>query len=157
MSIILKTILSTEHVLTTLRIIITGKRDSQLILMQFLSRVHFDSDMCPLDLELAIHIHTVLDLDPGAFEYALFVDADTDIAPDSLNRLVACMINDASIMGLCGETSIKNEMASWVTAIQVYEYFISHAMAKAFGRSKSWDLIYGPIAFNQHCLNPLKS
>ena len=36
------------------------------------------------------------------------------------------------IMGVCGETRIANKRQSWVTAIQVFEYFISHHMAKAF-------------------------
>ena len=35
-------------------------------------------------------------------------------------------------MGICGETRMANEKSSWVTMIQVYEYFISHHMAKAF-------------------------
>jgi len=35
-------------------------------------------------------------------------------------------------MGVCGETRIANKRQSWVTAIQVFEYFISHHMAKAF-------------------------
>lgn len=35
-------------------------------------------------------------------------------------------------MGLCGETLISNEKDSWITMIQVYEYFISHHLAKAF-------------------------
>ena len=35
-------------------------------------------------------------------------------------------------MGLCGETEIANEKDTWVTMIQVYEYFISHHLSKAF-------------------------
>jgi chitin synthase len=42
------------------------------------------------------------------------------------------MVNDNLIMGLCGETKIANKRDSWVTAIQVYEYFISHHLAKGF-------------------------
>lgn len=29
-----------------------GKRDSQILLMQYLNRVHFDTAMCPLELEM---------------------------------------------------------------------------------------------------------
>ncbi len=36
------------------------------------------------------------------------------------------------MIGLCGETLISNEGDTWVTMMQVYEYFISHHMAKAF-------------------------
>lgn len=35
-------------------------------------------------------------------------------------------------MGVCGETRIANKRQSWVTAIQVYEYFISHYLVKSF-------------------------
>jgi cellulose synthase/poly-beta-1,6-N-acetylglucosamine synthase-like glycosyltransferase len=42
------------------------------------------------------------------------------------------MHNDQMIMGCCGETRIANKRQSWVTAIQVFEYFISHHMVKAF-------------------------
>jgi chitin synthase len=42
------------------------------------------------------------------------------------------MHHDQMIMGVCGETRIANKRQSWVTAIQVFEYFISHHMAKAF-------------------------
>ncbi|KAJ1658765.1 Chitin synthase 4, partial [Coemansia sp. RSA 25] len=36
------------------------------------------------------------------------------------------------IAGICGETMLGNESKSWTTMMQVYEYFISHHMAKAF-------------------------
>lgn len=52
--------------------------------------------------------------------------------PDSLACLVNCMHHDQMIMGVCGETRIANKRQSWVTMIQVYEYFISHHLAKAF-------------------------
>jgi cellulose synthase/poly-beta-1,6-N-acetylglucosamine synthase-like glycosyltransferase len=39
---------------------------------------------------------------------------------------------DSKIAGLCGETLIANEKQSWVTMMQVYEYFISHHLSKAF-------------------------
>lgn len=42
------------------------------------------------------------------------------------------MHHDQLIMGVCGETRIVNKRASWVTAIQVFEYFISHHLAKGF-------------------------
>lgn len=60
------------------------------------------------------------------------VDADTKVYPDSLKYLVNCMHHDQMIMGCCGETRIANKRQSWVTAIQVFEYFISHHLAKAF-------------------------
>ena len=62
----------------------------------------------------------------------LQVDADTKVYPDSMMQLVNSMHHDKMIMGVCGETRIANKRQSWVTAIQVYEYFISHHLAKAF-------------------------
>ena len=46
--------------------------------------------------------------------------------------MVACMANDPSIMGLCGETRIANKSESYITRIQVFEYYLSHHMNKAF-------------------------
>lgn len=60
------------------------------------------------------------------------MDADTKVYASSMRLLVNCMVNDNLIMGLCGETKIANKRDSWVTAIQVYEYFISHHLAKGF-------------------------
>ncbi|KAJ3040761.1 hypothetical protein HDV00_010518 [Rhizophlyctis rosea] len=109
-----------------------GKRDSQLVLMRFLSRVHFNQAMCPLELELYHQMKNVIGVDPSFYEYIFMVDADTEVYPDSLNRLVSTMTRDAKIAGICGETQISNEKDSWVAMIQVYEYFISHHLAKAF-------------------------
>ncbi|KAJ3300548.1 hypothetical protein HK104_010490 [Borealophlyctis nickersoniae] len=109
-----------------------GKRDSQMILMKFLNKVHFQSPMTPLDLEIYHNIKNVIGVDPYLYEYILMVDADTEVAPDGLNRLISCMVHDGKTMGICGETRIANEKESWVTMMQVYEYYISHHMAKAF-------------------------
>ncbi|KAJ3019246.1 hypothetical protein HKX48_002259 [Thoreauomyces humboldtii] len=109
-----------------------GKRDSQMILMRFLSRVHFNSEMNPMELELYHHMKNIIGVNPSFYEYTLMVDADTEVYPDSLNRMVSAMIHDSKIMGLCGETLLANEKESLTTMIQVYEYFISHHLAKAF-------------------------
>ncbi|CBF69715.1 protein csmB [Aspergillus nidulans FGSC A4] len=109
-----------------------GKRDSQVLLLNFLSRVHHRAPMSPLELEVFHQINNVIGVDPELYEYCLMVDADTSVREDSLNRLVAACANDARIAGICGETSLQNEERSWWTMIQVYEYFISHHLAKAF-------------------------
>jgi chitin synthase len=109
-----------------------GKRDSQIILMSFLNRVHFDAPMNPLELEMYHQLKNVIGIDPKLYEYILMVDADTEVLPDSLNRLIAVMTRDASVMGLCGETTIVNENQSITTMMQVYEYYISHHLAKSF-------------------------
>ncbi|KAK3318280.1 putative chitin synthase 6 [Apodospora peruviana] len=109
-----------------------GKRDSQILLMSFLNRVHHRSPMNPLELEMFHQINNIIGVDPELYEYLLMVDADTCVREDSLNRLVAACANDAKIAGICGETSLQNEERSWWTMIQVYEYFISHHLSKAF-------------------------
>lgn len=109
-----------------------GKRDSQILVMSFLNRVHHRSPMNPLELEMFHQINNIIGVDPELYEYLLMVDADTCVREDSLNRLVAACANDAKIAGICGETSLQNEEHSWWTMIQVYEYFISHHLAKAF-------------------------
>ena len=109
-----------------------GKRDSQILLLNFLNRVHHRSPMSPLELEMFHQINNIIGVDPELYEYLLMVDADTSVKEDSLNRLVASCANDAKIAGICGETSLENEERSWWTMIQVYEYYISHHLAKAF-------------------------
>lgn len=109
-----------------------GKRDSQILLLSFLNRVHHRAPMSPLELEMFHQINNVIGVDPELYEYLLMVDADTSVKEDSLNRLVASCANDAKIAGICGETSLENEGRSWWTMIQVYEYYISHHLAKAF-------------------------
>ena len=109
-----------------------GKRDSQILLMSFLNRVHHRAPMNPLELEIFHQINNIIGVDPELYEYLMMVDADTCVREDSLNRLVAACANNAKIAGICGETSLQNEERSWWTMIQVYEYYISHNLAKAF-------------------------
>ncbi|KAJ7594697.1 glycosyltransferase family 2 protein [Mycena floridula] len=109
-----------------------GKRDSQLVLMNFFSRVTYNDRMTPLDFDLFRKIHILMGVTPDFFEVCLMVDADTKVFPSSLGHLVNCMHHDPMIMGVCGETRIANKRQSWVTTIQVFEYFISHHLAKAF-------------------------
>lgn len=96
-----------------------GKRDSQILLLNFLNRCYFKSAMSPLELEIYHQIANVIGINPRMYEYLLTVDADTEVTEDSLNRLVACCANDSKIIGICGETSLQNEERSWWTMIQV--------------------------------------
>lgn len=109
-----------------------GKRDSQILLMSFLNRVHHRAPMSPLELEMFHQINNIIGVDPELYEYLLMVDADTCVSEDSLNRLVAACTHNAKIAGICGETALDNDEKTWWTMIQVYEYFISHHLAKAF-------------------------
>ncbi|WFC99083.1 chitin synthase [Malassezia yamatoensis] len=109
-----------------------GKRDSQMILLNFLQRVTYDDPMTPLDYDLFRKTHALMGVTPDYFELVLMVDADTKVMPPALRNLCDTMMNDRQIMGACGETQITNKTQSWVTMIQVFEYFISHHQVKAF-------------------------
>ncbi|TDL20946.1 glycosyltransferase family 2 protein [Rickenella mellea] len=109
-----------------------GKRDSQIVLMAFLQKVMFDERMTTFEYEFFNSIWRVTGVSPDRYEMVLCVDADTKVFPDSITRMVACMVHDEEIMGLCGETKIANKAETWVTMIQVFEYYISHHLTKAF-------------------------
>ncbi|KAK6995982.1 glycosyltransferase family 2 protein [Favolaschia claudopus] len=109
-----------------------GKRDSQMILMHFLNKVHFNSPMNPLELEMYHQVKNVIGVNPTFYEYVFMVDADTTVDQFSVNRLISSMIHDKKLLGVCGETQLANAKQSIITMMQVYEYFISHNMAKAF-------------------------
>lgn len=109
-----------------------GKRDSQIILMSFLQKVMFDERMTELEYEMFNGIYKITGISPDYYEIVLMVDADTKVFPDSMTHMVSAMVKDPEIMGLCGETKIANKRASWVSMIQVFEYFISHHLSKSF-------------------------
>ncbi|KAI0068065.1 hypothetical protein BV25DRAFT_513849 [Artomyces pyxidatus] len=109
-----------------------GKRDSQIVLMAFLQKVMFDERMTTFEYEFFNSLWRVTGISPDRYELVLCVDADTKVFPDSLTRMASCMVQDEEIMGLCGETKIANKGETWVTMIQVFEYYISHHMTKAF-------------------------
>ncbi|CAO3632725.1 unnamed protein product [Cunninghamella echinulata] len=109
-----------------------GKRDSQMVLMQFMQKVMFDERMTRMEYEFFNSIWRVSGLPADMFELCLMVDADTKLYPDALTRLVSAAVKDPSISGLCGETKIANKKDSWVSMIQVFEYYISHHQSKAF-------------------------
>ncbi|KAJ9648312.1 Chitin synthase, class 3 [Coniosporium tulheliwenetii] len=109
-----------------------GKRDSQIILMSFLQKVMFDERMTELEFEMFNGIWKITGISPDFYEIVLMVDADTKVFPDSLTHMISAMVKDPEIMGLCGETKIANKRQSWVSMIQVFEYFISHHLSKSF-------------------------
>lgn len=109
-----------------------GKRDSQLILMRFLNRVHYNSPMSPMELEMYHQIQNVIGIAPSYYTFLMQVDADTVVGPESLSQLVSEMVRNVRIQAICGETGISNARQSLTTMIQVYEYYISHNLAKAF-------------------------
>ena len=109
-----------------------GKRDSQMVIMRFLNRVHYNYPMSPLELEMHHQIRNIIGVNPTFYEFMLQIDADTVVAPDSATRMVSAFLHDTKVIGVCGETSLTNAKASFTTMIQVYEYYISHNLTKAF-------------------------
>lgn len=109
-----------------------GKRDSQMLLMRFFNRVHYGAPMSPLELELYHQIQNVIGINPSHYEFLMQVDADTMVSPESISQLAGKLIQDQRIQAVCGETELSNARHSITTMIQVYEYFISHNLAKAF-------------------------
>ncbi len=103
-----------------------------MVLMRFLSRLHYNQPMNPLELEMHHQIRNVIGVNPTFYEYMLQIDADTVVASDSATRMVAAFLHDTRIIGLCGETALTNAKSSIITMIQVYEYYISHNLSKAF-------------------------
>lgn len=110
-----------------------GKRDSQVILMSFFSKLIYNDRMSELDFEIYTKMKELMPhLDPSDFECLLMVDADTIVKPDALAKMVSIFETDPKVMGTCGETMILNKCESWVTMIQVFEYYISHHLSKTF-------------------------
>jgi chitin synthase len=109
-----------------------GKRDSQMVMMRFLNRVHYNQPMSPLELEMYHQIRNIIGVNPTFYEFMLQIDADTVVAPDSATRMVAAFLHDTRLIAVCGETALTNAKSSFITMIQVYEYWISHNLAKAF-------------------------
>ncbi|TQS39316.1 hypothetical protein Golomagni_00160 [Golovinomyces magnicellulatus] len=109
-----------------------GKRDSQMVLMRFLNRVHYNAPMSPLELEMYHQIRNIIGVNPTFYEYMLQIDADTVVGADSASRMVSAFLDDTRLIGVCGETALSNSKSSFITMIQVYEYYISHNLSKAF-------------------------
>jgi chitin synthase len=109
-----------------------GKRDSQLILMQWLNKLAFNDRMTPLEFDLSDKLTRLTGKFPTIYDLVLMVDADTRVDTESIGTMVSAFEKDPTIMGLTGETKIANKRDSWVTAIQVFEYYISHHLGKAF-------------------------
>ncbi|RDA95156.1 hypothetical protein CP533_1929 [Ophiocordyceps camponoti-saundersi (nom. inval.)] len=109
-----------------------GKRDSQMVIMRFLNRVHYNLAMSPLELEMYHQIRNIIGVNPTFYEFMLQIDADTVVAPDSATRMVSAFLDDTRLIAVCGETALTNAKSSFITMIQVYEYYISHNLSKAF-------------------------
>ena len=57
-----------------------GKRDSQLVLMNFFSRVTYNDRFCPLDYDLFRKVQILMGITPDFFEVTLMVGASLVIS-----------------------------------------------------------------------------
>ena len=108
-----------------------GKRDSQLLLFQFISNIFYNNELNELQRQIYNEISNTINVKPELYEFLMCIDSDTKPLKESLKHMVYKM-NDNKILGLCGETRISNPTESWVTMIQIYEYYINHNLTKAF-------------------------
>lgn len=126
-----------------------GKRDSQILLLQLLNRVMHNHTLKQSkgrnDYKELNELETALD---GALremgfpltsesiseqvKYLMAVDADTRLSKDSITQMVYSMETKPKTLALCGETKVDNKDDSWVTKMQVFEYYTNHGLKKAF-------------------------
>ena len=108
-----------------------GKRDSQLLFTGLLNRYHHGRELNELDQAIKDALdHMKLPLDE--VRYLMAIDADTRVDRESISQMAHAMNNDGHVLALCGETKVENKAESWVTMIQVFEYYTSHHMKKGF-------------------------
>jgi len=108
-----------------------GKRDSQLIVMGLFNRLHHDRKRTDLDKAMMEALRS-LEIPLQSLRYLLAIDADTRISSTSISHMVYRMNTKRKVLACCGETKVDNKASSWVTMIQVYEYFASHHLKKSF-------------------------
>jgi hypothetical protein len=66
--------------------------------------------MNPLELEIYHQIKNVIGVNPTFYEYVFMVDADTTVAPLSLNRLIS-----AYVLSLCLCLYPSDSLSAWFT------------------------------------------
>ncbi|KAL7478355.1 hypothetical protein ACHAW6_004123 [Cyclotella cf. meneghiniana] len=109
-----------------------GKRDSQLLIIGMLNRFHHGRTLTGLDQAVIDVLQTRCLMPLETVKYLMAIDADTKVDRDSISNMIYSMKNDNKILALCGETRVENKTDSWVTWIQVFEYYTNHHMKKAF-------------------------
>ncbi|KAK9761572.1 hypothetical protein K7432_013437 [Basidiobolus ranarum] len=86
---------------------------------------------CPMFAEMYSSLKKI-GCDAKSVEYVLVADADTFIRPNGLDILVHTLEKDQNLSGVCGETKVENRTQSYITMIQVFEYFLTHCLLKSF-------------------------
>ena len=108
-----------------------GKRDSQLIIMGYFNRVYHGRELTELDAAIE---DALIDLNMQSDDMRLLmtIDADTRVEELSITHMTYTMNQNDRILAVCGETKVDNKWQSWVTMMQVFEYYNNHHMKKAF-------------------------
>lgn len=124
-----------------------GKRDSQLILLKFLSKIFYGKELNEMENAIRNAMISANGIEPSKYELMLTIDSDTRTDPKALKAMVATMSSNKRVVALCGETRVDNKWDSWISAIQVYEYYINHHLHKAF------ESIFGSVTCLPGCFS----
>lgn len=89
-----------------------GKRDSQLLLIGLLNRVHHRRKLNALDKAI-VAVLKKLSVAIDTVKYLMTIDADTRVEAESISHMTYTMNKDKKILALCGETRIDNKGKSW--------------------------------------------
>ena len=108
-----------------------GKRDSQLLLFGIINRLQYNRRPTQLDLVFRQALDN-LEIPLKDVEYLMAIDADTRVSDTAMRFFVHKMENDKSALACCGETRVDNKAQSFVTMLQVFEYYSAHHLKKAF-------------------------
>ncbi len=108
-----------------------GKRDSQLLVQGLLNRFHHGRILTNLEIAIKYALDN-LQLPLDEIQYLMAIDADTRIDRESISHMTYSMNKNDRILALCGETKVDNKWQTWVTMMQVFEYYTNHHMKKAF-------------------------
>lgn len=113
-----------------------GKRDSQLLVYNFLHYVNYHQNgekvsAPPLFETIDFQMRMRLGIDARYAMYMLVADSDTEIEPTGISYLIHQLEKDQKLIGVCGYTGVSNPVDSVVACSQVFEYWLTHAILKA--------------------------
>lgn len=66
----------------------------------------------------------------ASYDYIITVDADTWLHPHALKEIIKPFSHDEKVGAVAGSIHVNNPKASWVTKLQLWDYFISIASVK---------------------------
>jgi chitin synthase len=99
--------------------------------MGYFNRIHYGRELTELDSAIQ-RAMVDLNLQADMIRFLMAIDADTRVDTMSVTHMVYGMDKKERVLALCGETKVDNKASSWVTMIQVFEYYNSHHLKKAF-------------------------